>query len=539
MTTPNDPRNDPFRGLDSVEPPDRWDEIVARAELADDAVLAPELGDHGRGVRRPVFLAAAVLSLIGAVAGVALVARDPADHQRQGVETAGPQSDPPTAMWGRAWQVVRIERDGTDVPVVPAAIEAIDRTSGDTAGPFPLRLHAENTGVVGFNGCNGSGGPAHLDGDVLVPDGEWAHEQRGCHVKGLMDQEAWLQTFLLSRVHVTVSGERLTLSKGHDMIEMDDVRGLDAPEGIWGHSWEVTRFVVDGRKSEHVTEHPGPTGPLEDWVGVPVRFTFQEARQSDPKGMATGSLRLAGCNRIHTQPDGVSIRTDHLVVDGFVTHDMLCNDSPPPAMATFFQTGPTIELRGEHLVLRSGTSSMEATRVTGADPAGDPAGTTTTRTATSTTTARPGGTVTTSPDTPVSRPTSSSPPEGGTTFAVAGFFGERWTVTKVMEGGAGYRFPGAVIDASQPGMVVVPGCNGAGGPMRLEGSRLVPSGQWAHTAVGCPSPTDGGPDLEARDAWFERFLSDGPTIGAFHDGADGSTTTTLLTDTATVTITHS
>ncbi|MGI8755642.1 MAG: META domain-containing protein [Acidimicrobiales bacterium] len=191
---------------------------------------------------------------------------------------------------------------------------------------------------------------------------------------------------------------------------------------------------------------------------------------------------------------------------------------------------------------------MELTLLPGGDeaPPGDPATTTTTTdglvatTAPETTvpestvSAQPPSTTTTTvpgPTVPAKPPSTTTITDGSGGGSADGFFGYEWHVVSVAGEGANREFRGAVVDTRTAGVVTISGCNGAGGAMRLEGDRLVKNGDWAHTAMAC-LPTGDGEDLMAQDAWYEAFLTDGPTVAAPPDGFGSA----IILDTGTATV---
>jgi heat shock protein HslJ len=200
---------DPFRSLDGHEPPADWDAVVARAERpADVEPPAPTLLRS----RRLMLAAAALLVVVGIGAAMAVTSADRGG--RQHVAARGASGSDPADIWGHRWNVTSITHDGRHRPVLPARDGA-------------LALDARSTGMLAFNGCNGAGGAAHLDGSTVVPDGDWFHTAMGCIAEdgkpdGLMDQDQWLDDFLRAGPTVSLDGDHLTLTHGADVIQLVD-----------------------------------------------------------------------------------------------------------------------------------------------------------------------------------------------------------------------------------------------------------------------------------------------------------------------------
>ena len=508
MTEPHDP----IHPLDGVEPTGTWDDVVARAAGPADTPLAA-IGDHRRG--RRILAAAATVVVLAAVAGGIAIANRGDDDGQQAVHAAEATGDAPTKIWGRRWAVTAIERRSKPVTVVPAA----DVSHGGQAN-VPLVLDASQDGILRFNGCNGAGGQAHLDGDRIQADGAWNSTVMGCMGEDgprLIDQDEWLGSFLRHEPVVRVSGDALVLTnEDGDRVELVDAATFAATPDLWGRTFAVERIFYS---SGEVPAARG-SGPS------PIEISFVLASPERPAGKEDGHLDVSLCDG-STAP--VSTRRTYLVT-GTVSAPG-CADDPTNELWSLLSSEPMLQQRGDRIWISQGASSLQAVEVrsgevgatttseasiTATTGRADPATTTSVGSSDATTTTVADPTTTTS-----TLPTDTIPFGPGGSAADADFFGFEWIVVKVVENGTERSFPGAVVDTRTYGRVSVTGCNGAGGAMHLvdhsptQGqTRLVSDGGWAHTDMACV-PTDGKPDLMARDDFFDQFLAAGPTLSAF------------------------
>lgn len=462
MTEPHDP----LRSLDGTGPQGSWAGVVARAERPAD--LSVDLVAGGRS-RRPLLVAAAVLALVG-LAGTIAVATQAGDGNKAKVVAGPGDGDPPTAIWGRTWQVTRIVRDGKDQPVVPAS------PSSGIGGRAPLHLDATREGTLAFYGCNRIGGPVRLNGNRIERAEGIDSTKQGCldgdgKTDPVMYQDRTLAKFLSSGVEVFVSGDELTLRNDvGDEIDLVDTKAFDPPVAIWGRTFTVTRLVEDGRELS-------PKASL----GVPVRFRFKTV--ADANYGIVDTLGQAGC----ANQNPVSVRSDILAREIVELPNVpVCEfDVPEVATNRILVTQPIIQLRGDKLVLRSGTSSIEAV-----DPTGPDSG------------------------------KSEDPPTaiwGKVGLVESRFDADHPDGLPVVDGSAGGPpILTAVLASDQPGSaeaspvgrVSVSGCNGVGGAAHLEGDVLVKDGDWPVTQQACTTAEG----LVEQDAWIEGLLSSRPTV---------------------------
>ncbi|MCU1351314.1 MAG: hypothetical protein JWM05_523 [Acidimicrobiales bacterium] len=244
---------DPLRALDALDAPDRWDEIMTRAALPPAAPDA-SAGAQRRWVRRPALLAAAAVVLValaGAMVTVAIV-RDHDDGGRHVTANRGGGdpihwTDPPSAIWGPLWSVVRVRVDGKDV-------RRPDRL-----------LDAQTPGSLFFTGCHGGGGTVRLVGRTIEAVGDWPAAAVACYSTGADPTEPLSQTLLFSsflrqRPTVQVSGRQLRLATADTEIRL--VQHGDRPAAIWGRKWDVYRIVRNGRADVPVTATSGGQLPV-------------------------------------------------------------------------------------------------------------------------------------------------------------------------------------------------------------------------------------------------------------------------------------
>ncbi|QXC60113.1 META domain-containing protein [Aquihabitans sp. G128] len=122
-------------------------------------------------------------------------------------------SSPASPGQGQDWQVTAITVDGADRPVL-----------GDQDGN-PLVLDLTALGRVGFNGCNGGGADAHVDGGKLVVGGVVSTKLAcsGPDGEALMAQDAWFGSFLEGDPELAVDGGTLTLTSGGSTVVAERV----------------------------------------------------------------------------------------------------------------------------------------------------------------------------------------------------------------------------------------------------------------------------------------------------------------------------
>ncbi len=460
--TPNP--NDPLRSLDGIGPPGRWDDVVARAEEPADEATAEATAGLDRRSHQPVLAAAAALAVVALVGGIILaVARDGDGDGRQGVTavpgpTAGQGADPPAAIWGRTFSLIRLNVDASPSEVGQLA---------DPAARLRFVLGtSDDQGIVEVSGlgCPHVAEPVAVEGATLVSGTiDLGSGDPPCETK---DADLVLAV-LLERPTIELGGDRLVLRTGTSTLEAAEVSRSDAPptdtpEAVWNRAWTVTRLVIDGGE-----EHPSGVGSASPTV---LRFIREPTAEAG---------RIEVCQDAYS----ATVRGDRLHARALAS---VLSDPPCPAWPVTqalwkMSLGEVrIEVRGDRLVLRSKDRSIEAVDL--------------------------------------SRPLGE---------ATAGFFGHRWDVVRVVDGETVRTFPGAVLTAqTDPMAVSVSGCNGAGGPIHLDGDHLRADLPWAHTQKACVPPPGGDqPDLMAQDRWFEAFLRAEPTVAVTADGQTATLTT--------------
>jgi heat shock protein HslJ len=172
-----------------------------------DAVVA------GARSRRPLVLIAAVVVLAAGI-GVSFALAGSSRDSVEVTSAGGPDStaiplDDPNDVWGRVWDLESLTINGQ-------AVEIPDHTgiNGGEAGVPHLSLR---DGIVGFVGCNGAGGPGHVEGDRLVTRG-WASTAMGCGGP-LGELDVYVNDFLMGGSTIELRGDHLTLRSGDGVAE--------------------------------------------------------------------------------------------------------------------------------------------------------------------------------------------------------------------------------------------------------------------------------------------------------------------------------
>lgn len=473
MTEPHDP----LRSLDGTGPHGSWSDVVARAERPAD--LPVDLVAGGRS-RRPLLVAAAVLAVL-ALAGTVVLAIQGGDGDKANVVAGPGDGDPPTAIWGRTWQLSRITVDGKEQPVVPAQ----DGT--------PVRLDATETGKITIKVCGTMTGDADLAGSRLGIGGLTA-EQPECPGP-VHFEHGTVESVLRGEPQIEVRGDGLTLrgdggayTTGGSIarvlpaaLTFVDASTYDPPSAIWDRTWTATRFVDDGKNLsiERLGEGAGPV----EFAFVSAEKALRE-RERGPAGAPRVSFRA--CNSITLR---LALEGERLVDQGGgLSTGVGCpSSSSEQFLLDLYRYGPTVEVSGDRAILRSGVDQIELV-----DRNGD------------------GGTVhPAAPEAPtamwgnvwrVDARFDADHPDGMPVVDKSS--GGPPTLTAVLESDQ----PGSA-GASPVGRVRVSGCNSAGSAAHLDGDVLVKDGAWSVTAAGCTAE-----GLNKQDLWVEGLLSSRPTI---------------------------
>jgi hypothetical protein len=221
--TPTPAAPDPsrrLRALDSVEPPEQWDRIVGLAAERSPA-LADAPGARTTRRTRGLVVAAALLVVVAIAAGLAA--------SRSGDQ--GVAGDPPSALWGHRWQLVRVD----------AGDASIDQELTSAAGE-PIVLDATVEGTLAIQVCNQMEMKATLDGDQLEIIEEF-QTAAGC--TDVLDQFVRFES-----TRVQVDGTTLVVEQTADLGARSTFERIDAgsflPPLLWGHRWHVTGGSING-----------------------------------------------------------------------------------------------------------------------------------------------------------------------------------------------------------------------------------------------------------------------------------------------------
>lgn len=217
---------DSMRALDSVAPPEQWNEIEARAARPEEAAVADAPAPVGGSTGRRLLAAtAAVAAVAGIAVGLAMVrAGDEADEVGSGPVAEGASGQ---GFWGNRWQLVGIDVGGASVTE--------ELITGDGS---PILLDARVEGELVYQVCNAARIRAQ------VADGRLAYEEAFQTAAGCpdpLDQLVWFED-----AEVLVEGTSLELARpatrGVPALTYRFVRegSLTLAQQLWGRRWRVT-----------------------------------------------------------------------------------------------------------------------------------------------------------------------------------------------------------------------------------------------------------------------------------------------------------
>ncbi len=212
-----------------------------------------------------------------AVAGDTLVlATDDAEvHLREAAPADRAPAEIDGGFWGSRWQVLEV--DPLD-PALPADL------AGDVVADR-FALDATVAGQVSFDGCNGGGGDASLDGDVLEVSPMSSTEMAcgGPDGEALMAWDRWMADFLTSGPTVAVDGDDLTLTGTDATVRL---RRLGDPVAATPGS----SFGDAGDPDAPVSNEPQTTMPRSDEPSAPPGADGASSGGSRPSpGVAPGT----------------------------------------------------------------------------------------------------------------------------------------------------------------------------------------------------------------------------------------------------------
>ncbi len=321
-------------------------------------------------------------------------------HNDETVST-GAGGVPSSALWGHRWQAGSIDEGGKERKLV-----------GPAGGQ--LILDATREGRISFNGCNGGSGSGRLEGDHLVMEPITSTDMACVDADGaaLMDQDAWMSTFLTSKPRVQIDGRHLTLSTADVTMELIDLgkgtststipgdpndpvsndpnsplpdpgSGSTVPgpavdpagpggsvgggssaspgaAGIWGERWEITQIGTG----------PGASGGVGGPATTPaVSRPVPDRNGSAPvlDGRTDGRISYSGCNG---GSGAAHLDGDRLVVGPVMGTKMACGGADGEALmaqdatlAAILEADPSVRIIGDHLTLTSKVGTISATRV--------------------------------------------------------------------------------------------------------------------------------------------------------------------------------
>ena len=310
MTRP--PDHDPMRALDEVQPPDQWDDIVARSATAD-VELAPTGATHH--LYRRLLVAAVVLAVLGLTGVVALSVRS-GDAKDSEAVTATDGGSPRTS----------IPTDGATGPVItlpdgsPAPTTTIGSKGGDgsPSGGGTGSGSGSGTGTGnGTGGGTGTGGNGNHSGSTTTPHRVTTTTTA---VPGVSSTTAPTTT---APVTTTTTPNTSPPSGGS--------------EGFWGHKWTVTA-LADGGTSRSL----GSRAMVLD-------------------ATSEGRVSILVCNRLG---GSATLEGDQLSVQLDPTTTMGCGepiDGNEALVAALLQGNPTVSVSDNHLTLTSGNRKAELT----------------------------------------------------------------------------------------------------------------------------------------------------------------------------------
>ncbi len=331
------------------------------APVTPDDYPAPDT-DPGRGrfwtVGR-VLTVVAVAVIVGVVAY--LVANRTGDDKKVSAsgDMAAGNEVPASDLWGRTWQVTRLEM-GTDDPI-PWTKEA-------STAALDLDLTVE--GQVRFSGCNGGSGPATYTAGVLKAT-ELVGTEMACEGDEgiqLMAYDEWMAGLLMDGVEVSFDDGILVLTgangtawlsgpgditapdpSGPTVTSTPDASGSSSPDSsapdtpvgndglaanLWGSTWELRAITpADSLTARPLALLPDDTAPVIDTT-------------------ETNRLTISGCNGTGGV---VHLEGDKLVADGpWAQTKMACYRDlmdQEQFLTELLQAGPTVSVKDDLLTL--------------------------------------------------------------------------------------------------------------------------------------------------------------------------------------------
>jgi hypothetical protein len=472
-------KHEALRAIDQVDPPDQWQDILHRAKDGDGQRSSG--GAPSRRHRAALSLLATAAVILVVIAAIVVINRD--DRVRRPTKTGSttaPRPDTPAAIIGRSYRVGQLTDAGVDLPL---------------AGLAPPTFTFDGT-KVNINGCNGAGGPAHLDGARLMTASGF-HTARGCE-QALMDQDGWFQSFLEAGPTVTVSGANAVLEAGDRHVTLHDFGGAVPPTPLVGKFPTPSNFpdrpgfapstiVPLGAPQFTLTDGGPGDGPcLTIEPGSPCSANGAPVRDGDLFAAHTGKYESGGWEYAvlygYLPPDAT--RANALLIAGGPTIPTINHDG---MWAAVLGSG------GNGIPGSKGESSFAATVDYEHDPTAAPPPTTAVRSA------------------PGDDPTS--------------IIGPTWEVTSILQDGS----PRSLFGQTRQSFIVTAsrasfhGCDEVWAFSTVKGNRLVTK-DGISKELRCAGARDGSQDHAVRSQrdlgdWLAKFLAADPLIEVHGDDA--------------------
>jgi heat shock protein HslJ len=191
--------------------------------------------------------------------------------------------------------------------------------------------------VSGSAGCNSLSSRASLSNGHLVVDGLGGTEM-GCG--GRQFHDAWLTDLLTSRPTVMLDGDRLTITSGGTVVELQDQRSADPDRPLVGTEWTLDAIEDGAGAGATVASLP---------AGVTSTLRFR-----DDGGLAV----KPGCNRGSAR---YQVHGDAIAVEPMVLTRMAC-DGPvmevESSVVELLGGAVTFTIDGPLLRLTSGSRTL-------------------------------------------------------------------------------------------------------------------------------------------------------------------------------------
>jgi len=301
------PDHDPMRALDGLQPPDQWDDIVARS-----ATVEVDLAATGTAntLYRRLLVAAVVLAVIGLGGVVALTVRSGNAKDSQAI----------TADEGGESGHTSIPSDGAAGTVLTTPDGSVVTTTTTDGGDGATNGNGSGSGSGNGNG-NGtgsghtgvSGGDGHNSGSTTIPN----------------------------RITTTTAGSTasttvpVTIAPTTTLTPDDGAPPSGGVDGFWEHKWTVTSLAEGGSS-----------------LALGGRALVLDAS-------VEGHISMAVCNRLSgaTTIDGVQLDVSLDPITALTCGDPI--DANEAFLSALLQGSPTVSVSGNHLTLTSGNRKAE------------------------------------------------------------------------------------------------------------------------------------------------------------------------------------